>query len=147
MSVNVGRPPINPAYKVRPFYVRDNSKKVFDAMWGAAQTAPNSPVSIIAASRVKIDAVNAKIEIYQLVDGKKYDVCLFQVPIIGGKVNRLWTAEPVKSGDFEEGVYHFEITAGIYWGETQKPLLIRDITNRNASIFEHIQINPSMPKF
>jgi hypothetical protein len=148
MPVNTARPPVNPAYKVRPYYAPDNSKKVFDAKWGVAQTAPSSPVVILAASRIRIESKFAKIEIYQFVDGKKYDVCSFQVPIVGGsKVNHSWTADPVKSGNFEEGIYHFYISTGLFWGETQTPLLIRDITNRNADMFIPQQNNLKMPKF
>jgi hypothetical protein len=69
------------------------------------------------------------------------------VPIVGGKVNHSWTADPVKSGNFEEGIYHFHVSAGLFWGETQTPLLIRDITNRNADVFIHQQNNSKMPKF
>ena len=115
MPVNTARPPVNPAYKVRPYYVPDNSKKVFDAKWGAAQTAPSSPVAVLAASRMRIESKFAKVEIYQIVDGKKYDVCSFQVPIVGGtKVNHSRTADPVKAGSFEEEIYNFHVSAGLF---------------------------------
>lgn len=147
MSVNRARTPVNPAYKVRPYYVPDNTKKVFDAKWGAGQTAPSSPVGIIATSRSRLESKFAKIEIYQVLDGQKYDVCSFQVPIVGGiKVNHLWTADPIKDGNFEEGIYHFHISAGLFWGETQTPLLIRDISGRNVDMYMPARDISKMPK-
>ena len=138
---------VNPACKVRPYYVLDNTKKVFDAKWGAGQTAPNSPVGIIAASRKQLESKFVKIEIYQVLDGRKYDVCSFQAPILGGvKVDHLWTADPVKDGNFEDGIYHFHISAGLFWGETQIPLLIRDITGRNLDGYMPAKNISKMPK-
>lgn len=147
MSVTRARMPVNPAYKVRAYHVLDVTKKVFDAKWGAEQTAPTAPVKIIAASRTRIESRFARIEIYQMLDGQKYDVCSFQVPLIGGsQVNHLWTADPVQKGDFEAGIYHFHISAGLFWGETQIPLLIRDISGRNLDMYIPARDLSKMPK-
>ena len=143
MIRNVARPPVNPAYKVRRYIQPNVDKRKIDAKWGTEQSAPNSPVNILATIRERIANKFATVEIYYVLDRKNYDVCSFQVPIVGTSVNYLWTADPIKKGIFEEGYYHFYISAGLYWGETQKPLLLRDITNRNSDGWIDVRNNPN----
>jgi hypothetical protein len=147
MTRSVARTPINPAYKVRPYIPPNENKRKIDAKWGTEQSSPNSPVSIVATIRERIESKFAKVEIYYVLDGQNYDVCTLQVPIVGNNVNYQWTADPVKKGNFEQGFYHFYISAGLYWGATQKPLLLRDITQRNVDMFVQSPVhNPNMPK-
>ena len=144
MPINVGRPPVNPAYKVRE-YNNDKSNAVLNASWEKTTVAPNCWVNIVVTSNVKIDNQPAKIEIYQLVGNQKYDVESFYIPIINSRAGKLWMAKPVKSGNFEEGVYHFKVSVGNYRGETQTPLTIRDLAaQRNVSGFVNAPVKPKV---
>jgi hypothetical protein len=148
MTVSRARTPINPAYKVRPYNAPDYSKKIFEAKWSVAQTAPTAPVKILAVSRSRIESKSARIEVFQLLDGRQFDVCSFYVPVVGGtQINYLWTADPVQRGDFEAGAYHFHVSAGLFWGETQIPLLIRDVSGRNLDLYLPARDVSKMPKF
>ena len=147
MTRSAARTPINPAYKVRPYIPPNENKRKIDAKWGTEQSSPNSPVNILATIRERIESKFAKVEIYYILDGQNYDVCSFQVPIVGNNVNYLWTADPVKKGNYEEGYYHFYISAGLYWGATQRPLLLGDITQRKVDKFTQAPpVKTNMPK-
>ena len=147
MTRSVARTPINPAYKVRPYIPPIENRRKIDAKWGKEQSSPNSPVDIIGKINERIPNKFAKVEIYYVLDGQNYDVCSFQVPIVGNNVNYSWTADPIKKGLFDEGFYHFYITAGLYWGATQKPLLFCDPTERKVDKFIQTPVNKSnMPK-
>ena len=118
---------------------------LLNALWEKTMVAPNSWVNIIVSSKVKIDNQTAKVEIYQVVGNQNYDVESFDIPIINSRAARLWMAKPLKSGNFEEGVYHFRVSVGNYWGETQTPLVIRDIAaQRNVSGFVNGSTKPKV---
>ena len=145
MPINVGRPPINPAYKVRQIPNRDKSAMVFDAMWEKTTAAPNSWVNIIVTAKVKMENKMLNINVYQVVNHQRHEIETFNIPLNNGRAAKLWMAKPVKSGNYEEGEYHFEASAGNYWGETQKPLLLRDLsTQRHSSVFVNAANSPKV---
>jgi hypothetical protein len=143
---SVGRPPVNAPYKVQRQNNQDGGKKlVFDCSWEVGQAPINTLVGVKAVSRVMVEGKTAEIKVFQVLDGQRISVDLIEAPVVENKISTHWRTKPAKSGNFEAGVYHFEVSVGGYTGETVKPLLLRDVmVNRNQSTFESAKAKPKV---
>ena len=120
-------------------FAKDQAKKlVIEAQWSATVAPPGTEVEISAVSNMDIEATTAQISVFQLNNGRETMVALLNAPLTDKrKVNAVWRTTPAKSGNFEEGVYHFRVTVGGYRGTTVAGLKLKDsVAKRNESSFE-----------
>jgi len=120
-------------------FAQDQAKKlVIEAQWSVTVAPPGTEVGISAVSNMDIEATTAQISIFQLNNGRETTVALLNAPFTDKrKVNVIWRTTPAKSGNFEEGVYHFRVTVGGYKGTTVAGLKLKDsVAKRNESSFE-----------
>ena len=139
---NLGRLPVNAPHKVQRQPHQEEKNTDFDASWDAEQVAPNSFVNMKIGARTAISAKTVEVRIFQYVGNRKKEAGFIVAPLVNGKAIVQWQAKPLQKGDFETGIYHFEVSAGHYRGETVRPLLIRDLVGkRNVSSFETARPN------
>ena len=139
---NLGRLPVNAPYKVQRQPGQDEKNMDFDASWDAEQVAPNGFVGVKIAARTAISAKTVEVRIFQYADNRKNEAGFIVAPLVNGKALVQWQAKPLQKGNFETGIYHFEVSAGHYKGETVRPLVIRDLVGkRNVSSFETARPN------
>ena len=119
-------------------FAQDQAKKlVIEANWSATVAPPGTEVGIQAVSNMDIEATTAQISVFQVLNGRENTVALLNVPFTGKRnVNAVWRTTPAKSGNFEEGVYHFRVTVAGYKGTTVNGLKLKDAIKRNESSFE-----------
>ncbi len=99
---------------------------VFDARWGVAAAPLGTEVKISAVSKITIESATAEIRVFRLKDGAESPVEVFSVPFKDKKsVDASWTTKAVDSGNFTDGVYHFRVTVGGYYGETVRGLKLQ----------------------
>lgn len=141
MNFKVGSP-----QDIRRFQNQEAGKKlVFDAAWEVRQAPPNSLVGIRAVSRVQVAGTSAEIQVYQLLDGKKIPVEVFNAPYKDGVVETHWRTVAVEGKNIQAGVYHFKVSVGSYSGETVEGLILRDsVVDIYKSSF--IGVKPQKPK-
>jgi hypothetical protein len=144
MKTRAGSPPISAPYKVQTKPGEKGKNISFDAMWETDVAPPNTLVGLRAVSRVPIENVTVEIKIFQMLDGRRNPVDLLQAKVENGRIQTHWRTKPAKGGNFEAGVYHFEINYNGYSSQTVKPLLLRDIMRRNESIFETAKPKPKI---
>ncbi len=139
---NLGKLPVNAPYKVQRQPGQKEENTDFDASWTTEQVAPNAFVGMKIAARTAVAAKNVEVRVFQYVDNRKNEAGFIIAPLIDGKAVVQWHAKPVQKGNFEAGIYHFEVSAGHYKGETTRPLVIRDLVGkRNVSSFETARPN------
>jgi hypothetical protein len=141
----IGNGPINPAYKVQRQPGQAGQGINFDAWWEVSEAPPNTLVGIKAVARTAITGNKAEIKIFQLLRGQMTVVDYLTAPYENGKVSTTWRTKPAKAGNFEEGVYHFEVQVSGYSDQTVKPLLLRDVAvRRNQDGFESAKAKPKV---
>lgn len=141
----IGNGPVNPAYKVQRHPNQGGQGINFDARWEASEVPPNTVVGLTATARSAFKGDTAEIKIFQLLHGQITVVDYLKAPFRNGKVAAAWRTKPARAGNFEEGVYHFEVSVSGYSDQTVKPLLLRDVAvRRNQDAFETAKSKPKV---
>jgi hypothetical protein len=141
----IGNGPINPAYKVQRQPGQGGQGINFDARWEVSEAPLNTLVGIKAVARKAISGSVAEIKVFQLLNGRVTVVDHLKAPFQNGTVSTAWRTKPARAGNFQEGVYHFEVSVAGHSDQTVKPLLLRNAAVKlNQDGFEAAKPKPKV---